>query len=567
MIRTDAPATTGPDDLEVVAASYRFVSDDGAFHELLAAWSRKFDAISGDGSSIAEQDRLMAGPLRGLDALAERMARPAARSPVEEAVSEVNAPAMVITARGTVVTMNAAAHRRFSAVQGQPNALDWLDPTSKDDFTSVIEGASNPNSRRHAIVRTIDQEDRRGLAEVYTVPGASSGSRFIAVRALETQWSDRIDTTLQRAFDLTTAEQGVARMLYETRDIATVARLRDTSVNTARTQLRAILSKTDATSQVDLIRLLGLLAARASHSQRGSQDKWRDPWENEKILIRPDGRKLAYSWTGAADGDPALLVHGTVQGYILGPEIEARLVREGIKLYAIVRPGFGSSESSPADYIHDQTEAIDFLVKELGFGPIPAIGLGNGSVPLLRLAARSSERFTRLLVMGLLRPHGPDTLSRLSPVQRSLAEFVRQAPRMAETLAKVGDRYVRHKGVDWYLARGWGDVPEVQATLADPEIIPLIRNACELVMSGNTFDYIREMQCQWHAAPVNYDNITCPVHHLHGAWDRSVSKEEAAAFAALADHFTTEYVEGAGYFLPYEKPGLFADRLVESVKA
>ena len=565
--RPDEPAVTSSNDLDLVATSYCFVSDDSAFHEMLAAWSRKLDVIAGGGLGSAEEDRLMGGPLRGLSALAERIAKPASRSAVEETVSEVDAPAMVMTTRGTVVTMNGGALDRFGARQGQANAMEWLDPLSKDDFASVAASAGIPNQGRHAIVRTLIDNDQRGFAEVYTVESAPAASCFIAVRALETQWSDSIDTMLQRAFDLTLAERSVARCLYETRDIADVARRRQTSLTTTRTQLRAILAKTDTASQVDLIRLLGLLAARASHGRRGRQDRWRDPWGNEEIIDRPDGRKLAFSWTGAPDGDPALLVHGSVQGYILGPRIEERLIREGVRLFAITRPGFGSSQSDPTvDFADDQTEAIDCLIGKLGFGPIPAIGLGNGSLPLLRLASQTGNRFTRLFVMGLLCSFTDRGLSRLSPVQRALAEFVQFAPRTAELFAKVSDRYVRNQGVDWYLARGWGDVPEVQATLTDPEIIPLIRNACELTLSGTTFDFVREMRTQWHADPADYRNISCPVHHIHGAFDRSVSQEEATSFAALADHFTTEQIPGAGYFLPYEKPDVYADRLIATVK-
>ena len=564
---SDTPSSADSSDLDLVAATYRYVGDDSAFYECLAAWTRKLAAIPEGRHGAAEEDRLMGGPLRGLNALVERMAHPAARSPVEEAVSEVDAAAMVVTSRGTVVALNAAAHARFGAVQGQTNAMNWLDPTSEADFAAVIAGADDPDHGRHAIVRTVDDDDRPGLAEVYPVAGAWAASRFIAVRALETRWSDTIDTMLQQAFDLTEAEQDVCRCLYETRDVAAVATRRKTSVATTRTQVRTILAKTGATSQIDLIRLLGLLAARASHGRRSSQAAWRDPWGNETIVIRPDGRKLAYSWTGAADGVPALLVHGSVQGYILGADVEARLHREGIKLFAIVRPGFGASESSPTvDFAHDRVDAIDFLLKELGFGPIPAIGLGIGSEALLRLAARPGDRFTRLLILGLLSPFSATALERLAPVQRALIGLIRRAPRAAETFIRISERYIEQKGVDWFIAKGWGEVPEVQATLADPEILPLIRNACALSVSGSTWDFVRDVQSLWCRDPIPYGDIGCPVHHMHGEFDRSISGDEAAAFAARSNWFTTECVAGAGFFLLYEKPDLFADRLVETVR-
>ncbi len=390
--------------------------------------------------------------------------------------------------------------------------------------------------------------------------------RFVAIRALETSWSERVDLILEEAFGLTKAERHVAKLLLECREVSQVTTLRGTSMHTTRTQLRTIMDKTDTSSQVDLMRLLGLLAARASHGSRGEHDKWRDPWGHQKILVRPNGRAIGYSWTGAKDGTPALLVHGAVQGYLLGPEIEQRLMRKNIRLYALVRPGFGPSASDPnCDFIKDQVDAIDWLLNHLDLGPIPAIGLGNGSPPLLQLAATRPDAFSGLLIMGLLYPFGPAQLSRLSPVQRALANFVRRAPRAAEVFAKISDRYIRQKGVDWYLRHGWGDVPEVQATLADPDALPLIRNACELTISSSTSDFVREMQCQWKIDPACYRKVACPVHHIHGQFDRSVSKKEADHFASLSPGFSTECIEGAGYFLPYEKPALFADRLTKAI--
>lgn len=563
-------ATAGADtnlELELVAASYRFVSDDSAFHDCLEAWARKLEKLPmGLQARRNEEDSLFRGHLRGLRELVERVVKPSSVSPIEEAVSEINAPAMVITTRGAVVTMNAKAHRRFSALQGQKNSFEWLDPISQPDFDDVLASANRPDNWRHAIVRTIDEDETRGLAEVFVVKGAADMPRFVAIRAMETFWSERVDLILEQAFGLTRAERDVVKLLYERCEVSKVAKLRGTTMHTARTQLRTIMDKTDTSSQVDLMRLLGLLAARASHGSRGEQDKWRDPWGNQQVLVRPNGRAIAYSWTGAEDGTPALLVHGAVQGYFLGPDIEQRLVRENIKLYAIVRPGFGPSASDPdCDFMQDQVEAIDWLLDHLDLGRVPAIGLGNGSIPLLQLAARRPEAFSGLLVMGLLFPMGTAQLSRLSPVQRALANFVHRAPRVAEIFADVSDHYIRQKGVDWYLKRGWGDVPEVQATLADPDSVPLIRNACELTISISTFDFVREMQCQWKLDPACYNKIACSVHHIHGQYDRSVSKEEANFFASLSPQFSTECIQGAGYFLPYEKPGLFADRLIEAV--
>ena len=564
-VSPDSKTTSG--DLQFINSGYRLVSDDKAFTDCMSAWARKIAKLEAASLTTSlDDDRLVSDYVIGVQGLLDNLIDPNEIDPVDEAVNEVDAAAMVVTPRGIVVSANAEAQQRFYAVQGQVNHFDWLDPVSLSDFDAVRDSAQVATDQKNAVVRTCDEQGTRGLAEVYTLAAESPGQHYIVIRALETRWASAVDVILKDAFNMTAAEREVSRALYETRDTAQIARTRKTTPQTIRTQIRTILRKTETTSQVDLIRLIGLLNARASHGQLHKQSVWQDPWRNYRVLRRPDGKRLAYSWTGAEQGVPALIVHGAAQGYLLGRQIENRLKQAGIRLYAVIRPGFADSESCPkSDFLSQQADAIEWLVDRLGIQGAPAIGIGNGSASLFCLAARRPGLFSRLLVTGLLRPYSEETIGRFSSTQKVLIKLLRYAPRTSETLARVCYRYVQQKGVDWYLAHGWKDVPQVQQTFENPEIMPLIRKACELTLTANVRDYLREMLIQWDMEPGILEAVTCPVSHLHGTHDRSVTAEEATELAAKLQNFASEEVPGAGYFLPYEKPQLFADRIVKTV--
>lgn len=561
----DSETTSG--DLQFINSGYRLVSDDKAFADCVLAWAKRIArAEAASETPTIDDDIIVRDYVRGVQGLLDSLIDPKEVNPIEKAVNEVDAAAMVVTPRGIVASANAEAQKRFHAVQGQVNRFDWLDPVSLSDFDEVRDGAQVSANQKNAVVRTCDEQSIRGLAEVYTLPAERPGQHYIVIRALETRWASAVDVILKDAFNMTTAEREVSRALYETRDTAHIARIRKTTPQTIRTQIRTILRKTETTSQVDLIRLIGLLNARAGHGQPSKQAAWQDPWGNYRVLRRPDGRRLAYSWTGAEQGVPALIVHGTAQGYLLGRQIENRLRQAGIRLYAVIRPGFADSESCPkSDFLSQQAEAIEWLVDRLGIQGVPAIGIGNGSASLFYLAARRPGVFSRLLVTGLLRPYSEETIGRFSPTQKVLIKLLRYAPRTSETLGRVCYRYVQQKGVDWYLAQGWKDVPQVRQIFDNPEIMPHIRKACELTLTANVRDYLREVLIQWDMDPEILEAVTCPVMHMHGTHDRSVTAEEATALAAKLKNFTSEEVPDAGYFLPYEKPQLFADRIVKTV--
>ncbi|WP_419913748.1 alpha/beta fold hydrolase [Hoeflea sp.] len=561
----DSETTSG--DLQVISSGYRFVSDDKAFADCILAWARKIaEAEAASETPSFDEESLVRDYIGGVQGLLDKLIDPNEVNPIDEAVNQVDAAAMVITPAGFVASANAEARGRFHAAQGQVNRLEWLDPVSFSDFNEVRDGAKVLTDQKNAVVRTIDERNGRGLAEVYTLPAEGLGHHYIVIRALETRWAPAVEAILKDAFNMTTAEREVSRALYETRDTAHIARIRSTTPQTIRTQIRTILRKTETTSQVDLIRLIGLLNARASHSQSNNQVSWHDPWGNYRILQQPDGKRIALTWTGAEKGVPALIVHGAAQGYVLGEQVENRLKRAGVRLYAVIRPGFGDSDSCPdTDFLSQHADAIEWSMSRLGLDGVPAIGIGNGSAALFYLAARRPGLFSRLMVTGLLKPYSNGSIGRFSPTQKVMINLLRYAPRASETLARVCYRYVQQKGVDWYLAHGWNDVPKVLQTFERTEIMPFIRKACELTLTANVVDYLREMKIQWDMDPQILEAVTCPVEHLHGTHDRSVTAAEAAELAAKLPNFSSEEVPDAGYFLPYEKPDLFADRIIKTV--
>ncbi|MEM1187288.1 MAG: alpha/beta hydrolase [Pseudomonadota bacterium] len=559
--------TNAKTDLEVMESGYRFVSDDSAFLDCLNAWSRKIADIEAQApKQSVDEDRFTKSYVAGLRGILDKLNKPIETNALEEAVMEVDAAAMVLTPKGVVVTANPEAMDRFQAVQGRSNSLAWLEQSAWSDFEAVRINAASGKRQRHAIVRTVGDKRSAGIAEVYTLPSESEKQHFVVVRSLETRWSHTVDLTLETTFALTTAERKVARALYEMRDTKLVAKARKTSAQTIRTQIKTILRKTETVSQVDLVRLLGLLNARASHTRRSTPRSWRDPWGNYRTLTRADGKRTAYTWTGKRGGTPALIVHGCVQGYLLGEHIEGALHDAGIQLFAILRPGFGDSDCHPNEsFQQQQVDAIEGLMEALNLEAVPAIGLGNGSVPLFHLAASRPELFSRLLVTGLIRPYSDESLQNLTPVQKGLAKILRHAPQTSEILSRVCGRFITLHGVDWYLQKGWGDVPEVQDTLSNLDILPLIRNACELTLTTGSRAYVQEMLTKFRMNRDIVERVTCPISHLHGEHDRSVTIGETREIQARCASFSSECVPDAGYFLPYEQPQLFADRLIAMV--
>ncbi|WP_114521646.1 LuxR C-terminal-related transcriptional regulator [Altererythrobacter sp. ZODW24] len=562
-----ADAPDGDDvDMDIVAATYRTLSDAAAFDAMVMAWERKISENAQEEATALYLGRGLTRHLGAAKALIARVERPQQESPIEAAVSSVGAPAVVLNPAGVVVAANALAKDRFASRQGQVDALEWLHPASAEDFAAVRRSAQDGGNRKHAIVRTVNAGAETGIAEVYVIDGVSGGERYVAVRALEIVWSAEVDAQLAEAFELTEAEREVARLLFETRSSAQIADRRKTSAQTVRTQIKKILAKTETASQVDLIRMLALLSARASHGLTSDEDVWHDPWNNERVIVRPDGRKLAYSWTGARNGRPVLVVHGLTLGYIMGARIERQLKAANIKLIAITRPGLGNSDQSPPGrYLADNAAAIAQLLANLGLKNVPAIGLASGSLPLIKAAADNKGLIRSILTVALPLPLNEAHLMRLSRFQRTTFALARRAPEVANMIAEAGYFIIKRKGIEWYIDRGW-DSPSgnwAAQTVNNSEISPMIRNAALLTFTAGPKEFMREMRMHWADLEADMSRITCSILNLQGLGNRGYHADDAALFDAMCSGSDTEEVPDAGYFLPYEKPDMFLERIIQ----
>jgi DNA-binding NarL/FixJ family response regulator len=75
----------------------------------------------------------------------------------------------------------------------------------------------------------------------------------------ERAWPERLSAFLAEVFGLTPAEVALARAIADGGTLTAVAAATRRSISTVRSQLHAVLQKTNTESQADLARLLGLL--------------------------------------------------------------------------------------------------------------------------------------------------------------------------------------------------------------------------------------------------------------------------------------------------------------------
>ncbi|KPF62442.1 transcriptional regulator [Porphyrobacter sp. AAP60] len=545
------------DEVPIMEAGYRLLAEPQAFDELIAAWRDRIEAYEASQVDTLESEQL-ARTSTIITSLFGRLPADTPEQGIEQYTRNLKAPALVMTLNNQVVAANEAVADRFGVVVGRQTGLEWIEPGSCSELDKLRRSARIKGNQMQIIMQLAHTPATNELAEARIIHVSAETAPMILVRVLANPWNARVSRMLNEAFGLTEAEVEIARMLYAHSDPAQVAEVRGTSLRTVRNQLQQIFDKTQASGQVELMRLIALLCANTA-DQASPQARWTDPLGRERMFQDRHGRNLAYSWMGKEGGRPALLIHGPISGYVLAPEIEAAVTAEGIQIFTLCRPGFGNSDPGQGDALEDGVNAILALAEHLDFRDCLGIGLVNGVIPLIEAAAREPGRFSRLLGIGGTFPLTPADLKGLPPVQRTVFALAHKRAKSLEVIVAAGLRLARRYGVEFVLARATAASQPDREALFHPDNLARVMASASMVIAQDETAFTRDLSLMFHDF-LPALSPTCPLHMLVGEFDPIFQPVGVGAMAE-AGLCTYEIVPGAGQFVYYSAPDQVAEAI------
>ena len=312
-------------------------------------------------------------------------------------------------------------------------------------------------------------------------------------------WNQALGPTLGEVFNLTTAEQGVVRALVEGQNVKEIAVVRGTSEGTVRGQLKSILSKMNARSQSEVIRLVVHLqavslkdgAAQPEAPTAPSRKDWIDAevWKPFKTLTLPDGRRMDYHEMGPANGAPILYSH---MGYCMA-RWHAPIVKlafsQGLRVICPIRAGYGHSDNmNIEDDVLDVTRADTlFLMDHLGLKRLPYVVQGNDLIFAMDLAAHHPDRVSEIIGLGA-RPylHGDQHYAGMSKWHRFFISTARHSPHLLRFTARASVSLMRRIGVAAMFRNAHKTSAGDMAMDGDQQIVDILTSNAELIASKTT---------------------------------------------------------------------------------
>ena len=146
------------------------------------------------------------------------------------------------------------------------------------------------------------------------------------------------------------------------------------------------------------------------------------------VFTLPDGRALAYLEFGDPDGYPTFYFHGTPSSRLEGAFVDGAARRQGFRLIAVDRPGYGRSAFQPGRRFSDWPRDVCDLADELGLDEFGVVGHSGAGPHLFACGVFIAP--PRLRFIGVLAPWGPlATPEVVADLNRTDAFYARAARR------------------------------------------------------------------------------------------------------------------------------------------
>ncbi len=282
-----------------------------------------------------------------------------------------------------------------------------------------------------------------------------------------------------------------------------------------------------------------------------------------------DGRRLAYTVTGPADGYPVLYCHGAIGTPVNATiDLDALTAELGIRYVAPSRPGIGGSDPQPGRTILSFAQDVNELVEHLGLDQFSVVGVSAGGPYALALSHALGSRVRRVAVVSslspLCSPHAtPGLRRRIRLPLATLHDHPGPVRRLGNVLLPL-------------LSANPGWLSQVIAAGAAPAERARLASAGERLSAGAAFfdscsggvgglieDY-RVYAATWGFDPAEVDS---PVDLWHGVADPLVPVEHALALAAVLPHCETFFDPQEGHHFFRARLATILERLVSRSSA
>lgn len=394
------------------------------------------------------------------------------------------------------------------------------------------------------------------------------------LRRMNFGWSDAAGQVVVDAFSLTPSERDILRFVVDGKSLTELARVRGRSIETVRTQAKALLTKTGVRSQLELVRMFAAVSLAAPDVKPAAANAADRRIRGNSTVRASDGRDIGVEVCGPPAGRPVLFLHNMFGGPAMTAGVIAELERLNIRLICPWRPGYFEStrwQGGPRDLPQAVADDLERVLDSYGIGRTIVVGHMSGAVHAAAAAALLPERVAGAIAVAGFVPFVDHRMfNMMANWPRIFAYTARYVPAAMAVLIR-GTMALLREGMKEVFFNGLFQTSQAdRATIGDPEISHIFQKEAGRAMMHSTAGYEMDVVLaasdwsQWFQRPAGK-----AMQFIHGEADHVTTREQVSYVAARFDNLKPVFVPDAGSLLLFQKPalvvGLIAELLDERV--
>ena len=549
--------------LGAIEALYQAALSPGEYEEFAVEWDRYLAGVEPDSDDAEKLLRHIDQAMSILDRL-----HPASRESFRDTdlVSREAGPAAVIDATGYI--LNANEHWR-AEMNGETlwEAVD--DSYEQEALRQEIRSLHEISEPRSGFARITEADTGNSVGvsirRLREDNGGNQSPTYL-VRTSHAVWSDRVGEVLGDEFKLTPAELALLKQMALGNSFSKIAEMSGRSLDTLKSQSKAIYRKMNVTGREDVVRVslqLHLLLHGEAPKRQITSTK-----PDQGYVQLSDGRRIAWTLRGAVNGQRFIFLHGMGLGHAMTEAFIRTLRKKNLTAICLDRPGYGRSDP-PSNWrrtVEEWKEMFPAILQHFELETVAIVSHTSGVLYGCAAASAHPERVLGVCALAGGAPiNDPSVLSEYPNQIRILSRTARLSPKALRfVLSSSAAFYRSEKGRQRLIERTYGGIPCDSRALKNQEIRQLVHDGMGLVDSGgydgfvgdglrifgDWTDEIRQMQCELHYVLGDEDPI-CPV-------------TRAQSLAQRFEHVRVTSLQGAGQLLHHTHPDLVMSAVVQS---
>lgn len=489
------------------------------------------------------------------------------RSPEDETrlettlLNNISLPAFLVDEHLKVITQNTLATDFMTTCNDATvtqNKLCFANFSVRRQLQDCMANVVGNTQLEKQVIPFLSQKNNENNSIlVLSIP--NNTPRFLMMIATTQHLLNVDKQALEKVFGLSKAESKLADNLLAGLTLAEISTSQFISLNTLRTQLKSIFSKTNTKRQAELIRTLLTYPLITSDLIENTQAQL----ENAQAIHNPkhhqtfqlaDGRTLGFAEYGDLSGEPILLFHPATGSRLQAHPDDSIATSLNARIIVPDRPGYGLSSPLKNRTLLSWPQDIAQLVKHLKLSKVSIVGFCGGSPYALACAKALPESVSAVTCVSGVTPYDNiNLLHGVSPTNKLLVNLAVKMPdSIFHLISLMLKGLVAHP--ETYLDAIHHELCTTdQRALAEPQLTDNFIAALKQAFIQGPRAFTHEQLLLSKTWPFAVETIQAPVNLWHGNQDHHVDVTLAKKLANALPNATFHEIDDHGHFLVYHK--------------